>query len=48
MILLDNAEYRTPDLAAKGDGAEDADGWAYWSRQLDNPLTLEEIRVATE
>lgn len=48
MIVLDDAEYRTPDLAARGDGAEDADGWAYWTAQLDNPVTLEELRVAAE
>lgn len=45
MILLDNTEYRTPDLAAHADGADEADGWAYWSAEFDEPVVLAELRV---
>lgn len=44
-ILLDDSEYRTPDLAAKADGAEDADGWAYWQAEFDVPTALAGLRV---
>ena len=44
MILLDDVEYRTPDLAAHADGAEDMDGWEYWSIALDEPRLLAEVR----
>lgn len=43
-LLLNDVEYRTPDLAARADGAEDADGWEYWSADLDRPITLAELR----
>ncbi|XKH52087.1 DUF262 domain-containing protein [Citricoccus nitrophenolicus] len=45
MILLDDAEYRTPDLAAHADGADDADGWDYWSVGLEEPMLLSELRA---
>lgn len=45
-ILLDDTEYRTPDQAARADGAEDADGWAYWTAELDEPVALADLRVA--
>lgn len=44
-ILLDDTEHRTPDLAAKADGADDSDGWDYWSAQFDEPVVLADLRV---
>lgn len=44
-ILLDDTEYRTPDQAAKADGAEDADGWSYWQAELGEPTVLADLRV---
>lgn len=44
-ILLDDTEYSSPGLAAKADGAEDEDGWLYWSADLpDGPVMLDEVR----
>ncbi|PYG01843.1 Protein of unknown function DUF262 [Georgenia satyanarayanai] len=45
MILLDDVEYRTPDLAAHADGADDANGWDYWSVELEEPMLLSELRA---
>ncbi|MCE0486365.1 GmrSD restriction endonuclease domain-containing protein [Ornithinimicrobium sediminis] len=45
-IRLDDTEHRTPDLAAKADGAEDVDGWTYWEAQFDEPIALAELRAA--
>lgn len=45
MILLDDVEYRNPDLAAKADGADHADGWEYWNVELAEPVLLSELRV---
>lgn len=47
-IVLDDTEYRTPDLAARGDGAVDADGWQYWTAVLDEPVRLADIRASAE
>lgn len=44
-ILLEDTEYRTPDHAARADGAEDSDGWDYWSVQLDEPVELATLRL---
>lgn len=44
-ILLNDTEYRTPDRAAKADGADDLDGWDYWSVQLDDPVVLADFRM---
>lgn len=46
LIALHDAEYLTPDQAARADGAEDADGWEYWSAELDQPITLAELRTS--
>ena len=44
-ILLDDQEYTSPGLAAKADGAEDEDGWLYWSADLAGQATiLDEVR----
>lgn len=43
-ILLHDTEYRTPSLAAMADGAEDEDGWDYWTAQLDEPVVLTDLR----
>lgn len=43
-IILDDVEYRTPDHAARADGADDADGWEYWAAELDRPVALAELR----
>jgi hypothetical protein len=45
MIMLNETEYRTPDLAAHADGADDADGWDYWSAAFDEPVLLSELRA---
>lgn len=44
-ILLEEIEYRTPDLAARADGADDVDGWDYWSAAFDEPVLLSELRA---
>lgn len=44
-ILLEEIEYRTPDLAAHADGADDVDGWDYWSAVFDEPVLLSELRA---
>ncbi|AVM63983.1 hypothetical protein C3V38_05770 [Dietzia sp. oral taxon 368] len=44
-ILLEEIEYRTPDLAAYADGADDVDGWDYWSAVFDEPVLLSELRA---
>lgn len=46
-ILLNDVEYRTPDLAARADGAGEADGWEYWTVALERPTTLAELRLST-
>lgn len=44
-ILLDDTEYSSPGLAAKADGAEDEDGWHYWSADVDSrTVVLDEVR----
>lgn len=44
-ILLDDTEYSSPGLAAKADGAEDEDGWLYWSADVDSrTVVLDEVR----
>lgn len=43
-ILLHDTEYRSPDLAAEADGAPDDDGWGYWSAELDELVTLANLR----
>ncbi|NLI84283.1 MAG: DUF262 domain-containing protein [Propionibacterium sp.] len=44
-ILLGDQEYTSPGLAAKADGAEDEDGWLYWSADLAGQgIVLDEIR----
>lgn len=44
-ILLDDTEYSSPGLAAKPDGAEDADGSLYWSADVDSrTVVLDEVR----
>ena len=45
--MLDDVEYRTPDLAAHADGEDDADGWEYWSAACDEPVLLSELRSWT-
>lgn len=46
-ILLDDTEHSSPSLAAKADGAEDEDGWLYWSADLtEQPVVLNELRLA--
>lgn len=45
MILLEEVEYRSPDLAAHADGADDVDGWDYWSAAFDEPVLLSELRA---
>lgn len=44
-ILLGDTEYRTPSLAARADGAGEADGWDYWVAAVDEPTPLAELRV---
>lgn len=44
-ILLDETEHRTPEAAARADGAEDADGWEYWTARLAEPVLLSELRL---
>lgn len=43
-ILLEDVEYRSPDLAARADGAHDVDGWEYWSTDSAEATTLEYFR----
>lgn len=43
-IRLDDAEYRTPTQAAVADGAHEADGWTYWSAQLEELVPLSDLR----
>lgn len=44
-ILLGQDEYKTPDLAARADGAEDEDGWSYWAADLSSGrIPLESLR----
>lgn len=45
-ILLNDVEYRTPDQAAHADGADDVDGWDYWSAQFEEPVPLADVRTA--
>lgn len=45
MIRLNDVEHRTPDLAAQADGADDADGWDYWTAAFDEPVALSEVRA---
>lgn len=48
-ILLDDHEYRTPALAAAADGAEQEDGWAYWTAHLDDQsVVLSDLRASLE
>lgn len=44
-ILLNDTEYRTPESAARADGAEDADGWEYWTARLAEPVLLSQLRI---
>ncbi|MCH8565205.1 DUF262 domain-containing protein [Nesterenkonia sp. LB17] len=44
-ILLNDTEYRTPESAARADGAEDADGWEYWTARFAEPVLLSQLRV---
>ena len=44
-ILLEEIEYRSPDLAAHADGADDVDGWDYWIAAFDEPVLLSELRA---
>lgn len=44
-ILLEDVEYRSPDLAARADGAHDVDGWEYWSIDSTDGATLEDLRA---
>lgn len=42
---LDDTEYSSPGLAAKADGAEDEDGWLYWSAEINSrTVVLDEVR----
>lgn len=45
-IRLNDTEYRTPESAARADGAEDSDGWEYWTARLAEPVLLSDLRVA--
>lgn len=42
-ILLDDQEHASPGLAAKADGAEDEDGWLYWSADLAGQATILDV-----
>lgn len=48
-ILLNDAEHTSPGLAARADGAEDEDGWLYWSADFsDRTVVLNELRRAPQ
>lgn len=43
-ILLDDVEYRSPDEAARADGAHEVDGWLYWSAEMEESVLLDDLR----